>query len=49
MSEALSKIVRIQIEMENKYPDIYFEFLVDPLKNKDDLDTSEWSPLYKRE
>lgn len=48
LSEALSKVVRIQIEMENKY-DIHFRFLVDPLINEDYLDTSKWNPLYRRE
>ena len=47
ISEALSNVVKIQIEMENKY-DINFRFLVDPLMKEDYFDTSKWSPLFKR-
>lgn len=48
ISEALSNVVRVQIEMENKY-DIHFRFLIDPLMKEDYLDTSKWNPLYRRE
>lgn len=47
LSEALSNVVRIQIDMENKY-DIHFRFLVDPLVEEDYVDTSKWNPLYRR-
>jgi len=46
--ETLKHIVDIQVELENNYDNIYFEFLIDPLFDESSLDTSGWIPLYKR-
>lgn len=48
MSNTLSQLVQIQIELENKYHDLFFEFFVDPMINKDEINTEDWSPLYRR-
>lgn len=47
--ETLSKIVHIQIDMDNKYPNIYFDFDVKPIDDETQIDTTDWSPLYRRE
>lgn len=49
ISDTLSKIVQIQIELDNKYPNLYFDFQIDPLINRNELDTEDWSPLFRRE
>jgi hypothetical protein len=47
LSKTLRQIVSIQIDMENKYDDVFFEFLVEN-KYSNKSDPSGWSPLLIR-
>ena len=48
-SETLREIIKIQIDLENKYDKIFFDFLIDPISENKQLDTTDWIPLFKRE
>lgn len=45
IKDTLSKVVQIEIDLHNKYPSIDFDFRVNPLIDKNELDTENWTPL----
>jgi hypothetical protein len=48
INSTLSSIIKIQIELENKYDKILFDFMVDPLIEGNEINVDGWNPLYKR-
>jgi hypothetical protein len=48
-SSTLTKIVNIEIDVDSKYPNIYFNFYVDPLNETlSKFERKQWSPLISR-
>jgi len=46
--EALQKIVRVQVELDQTYKDVYFDFLINHFSDIDKSELKNWNLVYKR-